>query len=429
MSDGGDPATPPPPPPQQPPPPLQQTPPVKKKLVLVIGMVVAILAVMVSALVKDDEEGPLAMPAVVRQHFLGGKFVKVEVGWRTVRVFATTSDPDQAQELGDGAPVVVLLHGMGSSSFIYRKVQPLLAAAGFRVVALDLPGSGLSDKFTLEEWKRELGGLEWLAAAARAVVKEIADKGFLWRLEQMFETGALPAAATRDMPAEKVEIVKWPVGGDTQEQAQALAQLLRSLLPIQDLDLHLVAHDTASEVARAYSVATAASSMRVRSVTILDSSPARPALPVLLLGSPGVGSALLRSTLAYAWLVRRCCMPTLPVDVARAHAFLLRRGNGRAALLEMARMANSSVTPWRGADIAMQLLWACGWSEQWKTEGERASQMLAPGSLFRCHTGSRWPQEDVPQEVSDAIKNLVSSTKSKTCSIQAGDPHACTTAN
>jgi haloalkane dehalogenase len=45
----------------------------------------------------------------------------------------------------DGEPVL-LLHGEPSWSFLYRKVIPILAAAGQRVIAPDLVGFGRSDK-------------------------------------------------------------------------------------------------------------------------------------------------------------------------------------------------------------------------------------------------------------------------------------------
>src|SRR6516164_6255191 len=44
-----------------------------------------------------------------------------------------------------GEPVL-LLHGEPSSSFLYRKVIPVLAGAGLRVIAADLIGFGRSDK-------------------------------------------------------------------------------------------------------------------------------------------------------------------------------------------------------------------------------------------------------------------------------------------
>lgn len=47
----------------------------------------------------------------------------------------------------DGHPVV-LVHGFGASVYTFAEMIPVLAAAGFRVIALDLPGHGLSDKPT-----------------------------------------------------------------------------------------------------------------------------------------------------------------------------------------------------------------------------------------------------------------------------------------
>ena len=44
------------------------------------------------------------------------------------------------------APVVLLLHGQPSWSYLYRHMIPPLAAAGYRVVAPDLVGFGKSDK-------------------------------------------------------------------------------------------------------------------------------------------------------------------------------------------------------------------------------------------------------------------------------------------
>jgi pimeloyl-ACP methyl ester carboxylesterase len=49
------------------------------------------------------------------------------------------------REQGSGEPVV-LLHGVPSSSFLYRKVIPPLAAGGLRAVAFDYPGLGLAER-------------------------------------------------------------------------------------------------------------------------------------------------------------------------------------------------------------------------------------------------------------------------------------------
>lgn len=44
---------------------------------------------------------------------------------------------------GEGDPLV-LIHGLGSCAAAFRAVGPLLAEAGYRVLAIDLPGCGLS---------------------------------------------------------------------------------------------------------------------------------------------------------------------------------------------------------------------------------------------------------------------------------------------
>lgn len=67
--------------------------------------------------------------------------------------------------LREGRPIV-LLHGWGASVYSYRAAIPPLAAAGFRVIAADLPGHGLSDKPPeLEQYTREA-----MIAAANALL-------------------------------------------------------------------------------------------------------------------------------------------------------------------------------------------------------------------------------------------------------------------
>ena len=51
------------------------------------------------------------------------------------------------REEGEGDPVV-LMHGIPVSSFLYRKVVPLLAELRLRGVAFDLPGLGLAERPT-----------------------------------------------------------------------------------------------------------------------------------------------------------------------------------------------------------------------------------------------------------------------------------------
>jgi len=51
------------------------------------------------------------------------------------------------QEFGDTAnPTLILIHGYTASAYVWRAAAPLLADAGFHVLALDLVGFGYSDK-------------------------------------------------------------------------------------------------------------------------------------------------------------------------------------------------------------------------------------------------------------------------------------------
>lgn len=77
------------------------------------------------------------------------------------------------REQGSG-PVVLLMHQAPWASIQYRRVMPLIAAAGFRAVAPDLPGHGLSDPLaepTIEGFATLLPPLlDALGAASAAIV-------------------------------------------------------------------------------------------------------------------------------------------------------------------------------------------------------------------------------------------------------------------
>jgi pimeloyl-ACP methyl ester carboxylesterase len=67
------------------------------------------------------------------------------------------------REQGDGPPVLCL-HGVPTSSFLYRKLLPRLADQGLRGIALDLPGLGLADRPV--DFDYSWSGLAtWLGAA------------------------------------------------------------------------------------------------------------------------------------------------------------------------------------------------------------------------------------------------------------------------
>ena len=65
-------------------------------------------------------------------------------------------------EGGKEKPIVLLLHGEPSWSFLYRKMIPILSDNGFRVIAPDLIGFGKSDKFVDKEAYSYQKHLEWV---------------------------------------------------------------------------------------------------------------------------------------------------------------------------------------------------------------------------------------------------------------------------
>lgn len=75
------------------------------------------------------------MENVIAQHEASGYYTTVE-GVKTFYL-----------DKGSGE-VVFCIHGVPTSSFLYRKLVPALAQLGLRGVAVDLPGLGLSDRPT-----------------------------------------------------------------------------------------------------------------------------------------------------------------------------------------------------------------------------------------------------------------------------------------
>ncbi|MBZ2190123.1 haloalkane dehalogenase [Alcanivorax sp. JB21] len=71
----------------------------------------------------------------------------------------------------DGA-VVLMLHGEPSWSFLYRKMIPIVAAAGYRVIAPDLIGFGRSDKPTRREDYTYQRHVDWIRALITGLALE-----------------------------------------------------------------------------------------------------------------------------------------------------------------------------------------------------------------------------------------------------------------
>ncbi|WP_017731497.1 alpha/beta fold hydrolase [Nafulsella turpanensis] len=76
---------------------------------------------------------------VIEKHRASGRYIDVE-GVETFILEAGFAGKESPQE------AVFCIHGVPTSSFLYRKVLPALATRGFRAIAVDLPGFGLSTR-------------------------------------------------------------------------------------------------------------------------------------------------------------------------------------------------------------------------------------------------------------------------------------------
>jgi pimeloyl-ACP methyl ester carboxylesterase len=131
------------------------------------------------------------------------------------------------QEAGDEkAPPILLIHGFISSTLIWAEVFLPLAAAGFRVVAPDLPGYGYSDKprraeYTIESQARAVVGLmdrlgiEQAALVGASYGGAIAAAIALDHPERVSRL-VLVGAVSSDEPKKKLlmRLVRLPLVGD-----------------------------------------------------------------------------------------------------------------------------------------------------------------------------------------------------------------------
>jgi len=105
----------------------------------IVSIVMLIFVAATSILNRSEKIEILSMPAGVRAHFEAGKLVKVEVGRdrSPVKMFMRSLPKIIADE------TALLLHGLGSSSYLYRKLIALLAVREISAVAVDSEGGAL----------------------------------------------------------------------------------------------------------------------------------------------------------------------------------------------------------------------------------------------------------------------------------------------
>ncbi|MCO5587936.1 hypothetical protein L7F22_041889 [Adiantum nelumboides] len=341
---------------------------------------------LISSIIPPDEETEFfSMPSDVRQHFLKGKRLKIEVGKDRlpVKVFVREEGALTTSE------TVFLCHGLGASSFAYRSLISSLASCGLHVIALDFPGAGLSEK--------PAGNQGGLFLKLREIFKEIREKGLLWRFEQMFERGAFPDPT----PTFGVD-----VHYDAVDLSESIDQVVSLLAPSP---VHVVLHDTSVEAGLTWAIRKPT---LVRSITLIDAYPGTPSFPAGLLGFPGLGSLVLRSSVLLQALLRLCCVTHVTHVEANSHAFLLRIYGGQGAALQAWQKANSSFdlisSIEKLSELPVHLLWSNSSGTHWQELGDSLASRL-PLASYASHNGGRWPQEDKAPELTEDIYGFITS--------------------
>ena len=86
---------------------------------------------------------PKEIPPLVAEHKSKGQFITLQDG---TNIFVRDESPTSHTSNTSNLSAVVMVHGVPASSFLYRKFFAPLVQQGYRAIAMDLPGLGLSDK-------------------------------------------------------------------------------------------------------------------------------------------------------------------------------------------------------------------------------------------------------------------------------------------
>ncbi|KAF8117989.1 hypothetical protein N665_0007s0038 [Sinapis alba] len=182
---------------------------------------------------NDPRSWFLSLPPALRQHYSDGRTIKVQVNpdESPIEVFVAESGPIQAEN-------VIIVHGLGLSSYAFREMIQSLGSKGIHGVAIDLPGNGFSDKsLVVVGGDREIG----FVGRVKEVYGLIQEKGVFWAFDQMVETGDLPYEEIIKLQNSKRRSLK-AIELGSEETARVLGQVIDTLglSPV-----HLVLHDSA----------------------------------------------------------------------------------------------------------------------------------------------------------------------------------------
>ncbi|CAO2836685.1 unnamed protein product [Amaranthus hypochondriacus] len=366
---------------------------------LIVSLITFFFVSLPSFSSSDPKTWFLKLPTILRDHYSKGRTIKVQFNPNepAIEVFAYSQGPRTSEN-------VLIIHGLGCSSFTFRNVVDDLASKGLFAVALDLPGFGFSDKTVVRE--RDIVGDPGVFERFIEVYEEIKEKGIFWGFDNLIESGHLPYEEGK--PRISTRKVVEPLDLGAQEMDRVLGQVIDSmgLAP-----LHLVLHDSALVMGANWVVKNAG---RLRSITLIDTMPRGMALPIWALQVPVLRDVVLSVDYAFERLMSSCCSKKFKGSSLEAHRVLMKGRDGRETTVGIGKKLNQSfdLAEWASMDefksMPMQVLWSGSWSQEWNEEGKRVTEAVSQAKFIN-HSGGRWPQDDTSSELAEKINSLISS--------------------
>ncbi|GAA0170373.1 hydrolase [Lithospermum erythrorhizon] len=348
---------------------------------------------------QDPKTWFINLPTPLRQHYSRGSILKVQLAPNQpqVGVFFIQQGPRESQEK------TLFIHGLGCSSFAFWEVVKFLGGKSVHAVAIDLPGSGFSDKVV--SVVEDVGESYGVLGRVWEIYEEIKEKGMFSGFDELIENGYVDQERkVRVSRRERVRSIEL----GSEEMGRVLGQVIDGMR-LGPVDL--VLHDSAMMLSANW---ISKNLEFVRSVVILDGGNDRPALPLWALEMLGVREIVLGSRFAFERVISAYCVKSGGGVDVETHRILLKGREGRNAIVGMAKKLNSSfdIAEWAALDgvksFPMQVIWSTGCSQEWSDQGRQIAKAL-PQAVFDTHTGGRWPQEHNAIEIAEKVHQFISS--------------------
>ncbi|CAI9764298.1 unnamed protein product [Fraxinus pennsylvanica] len=371
-----------------------------------IVSLIALLFISISSLSpQDPKTWYLNLPPVLRLHYSKGRTIKVQTSpnYPQVEVFSIQEGPTNSDSH------VLFVHGLGCSSFAFRSILKSLGLKNVHAVAIDLPGSGFSDKSMVVV--EENAGGNGVFGNLWSVYSDIKEKGLFWGFDQLIEQGYVNHEQNEIRVLKKESVKAIELGGE--EIGRVLGQVVDSmgLAPVD-----LVLHDSALGLSANW---ISENPGLVRSVVVLDAVASGTALPLWVLDMPLVWEVVSGFKFVFKTVLAKYCMESVGGLEAEAHRILLKGRDGRRAVVGMGKKLNFSfdLAEWSSLDgvkdLPMRVIWSGGFSKEWSDRGRQVADVL-PQATLATHSGGRWPQEHIAEEVAESVYEFVSSLPKST---------------